>query len=89
MILRQLFEPTFSTYTYLIGCQRAAQAVLVDPVYDTIERDLALNQSVGLTLAYTLETHIHADHPDRRSKGEEPGGQQNCRPLDGPVELRR
>jgi glyoxylase-like metal-dependent hydrolase (beta-lactamase superfamily II) len=62
MIFRQLFEPTSSTYTYLLGCERTGAAVLVDPVYETVERDLALVQQLGLQLAYTLETHIHADH---------------------------
>jgi sulfur dioxygenase len=62
MIFRQLIEPTSSTYTYLIGCGRTGEVVLVDPVYDTIERDLSLIQELGLKLAYTLDTHIHADH---------------------------
>jgi glyoxylase-like metal-dependent hydrolase (beta-lactamase superfamily II) len=62
MVFRQLFEPTSSTYTYLLACGHTGQAALIDPVYDTIERDLALVQELGLTLAYTLETHIHADH---------------------------
>lgn len=62
MIFRQLFEPTSSTYTYLLGCERTGRAVLVDPVYDTIERDLALIQELQLALSYTLDTHIHADH---------------------------
>jgi sulfur dioxygenase len=62
VIFRQLFEPVSSTYTYLLGCERTGTAVLVDPVYDTIERDLALIRELQLTLAYTLDTHIHADH---------------------------
>jgi glyoxylase-like metal-dependent hydrolase (beta-lactamase superfamily II) len=62
MIFRQLFEPASSTYTYLIGCERTGDAVLIDPVLDTVERDLDLIRGVGLRLACTLETHIHADH---------------------------
>ena len=62
MIFRQLFEPRSSTYTYLVGCRETAQAVLLDPVAETLERDLAVLQELGLTLGYTLETHIHADH---------------------------
>lgn len=62
MIFRQLFEATSSTYTYLLACERTGQAVLIDPVYDTAERDIALVKSLGLSLAYTLDTHIHADH---------------------------
>ena len=62
MIFRQLFEPLSSTYTYLLGCEETGQAVLIDPVIVAIDRDLAELSRLGLTLAYTLETHIHADH---------------------------
>ncbi len=62
MIFRQLFEPLSSTYTYLIGCQETGQAVLVDPVYPTWERDADLLRSLGLQLMATVETHVHADH---------------------------
>jgi glyoxylase-like metal-dependent hydrolase (beta-lactamase superfamily II) len=62
MIFRQLFEPLSSTYTYLLGCQDTGAALLIDPVVNSIERDLAELQRLGLTLAYTVDTHIHADH---------------------------
>ena len=62
MIFRQLFEPQSSAYTYLIGCERTREAVLIDPVLETVERDLALIEELGLKLKYTIETHIHADH---------------------------
>ena len=62
MIFRQLFEPLSSTYTYLLGCEDTRQAVLIDPVLPAWERDLAEVRNLGLTLAWTLETHIHADH---------------------------
>jgi len=62
MLFRQLFEPVSSAYTYLIACDRTGQAALIDPVLETVERDLDLLQGLGLTLACTIETHIHADH---------------------------
>lgn len=62
MIFRQLFEPLSSTYTYLLGCKETGQAVLIDPVIPTMDRDLAEIARLGLNLAYTLDTHIHADH---------------------------
>lgn len=62
MIFRQLFEPVSSTYTYLLGCEKTGQAMLIDPVINAIDRDLQLLQSLQLTLALTLDTHIHADH---------------------------
>jgi len=62
MIFRQLFEPQASAYTYLIACEETGQAVLIDPVIETVERDLGVITGLGLTLDCTIETHIHADH---------------------------
>ena len=62
MIFRQLFEPLSSTYTYLLGCEETGQAVLIDPVIVSIDRDLAEINRLGLKLAYSVDTHIHADH---------------------------
>ena len=62
MIFKQLFEPVSSPYTYLIGCEESGQALLIDPVLPTWERDLGEVDKLGLKLAFTVETHIHADH---------------------------
>lgn len=62
MIFRQLFEPVSSTYTYLLGCEETGKAVLIDPVISAVDRDLAELARLGLTLACSLDTHIHADH---------------------------
>jgi sulfur dioxygenase len=62
MLFRQLFEPNSSAYTYLIACDQTREAALIDPVLETVERDLQLLTELGLTLKYTIETHIHADH---------------------------
>ena len=62
MIFRQLFEPLSSSYTYLLGCEETGQAVLIDPVIVSIERDLAEIGRLGLTLACSVDTHLHADH---------------------------
>jgi sulfur dioxygenase len=84
MIFRQLFEPTSSTYTYLLACEGTGLAVLIDPVYDTIERDLALIRTLRLTLAYTLDTHIHADHLTGARKARSLAGSRIAAPkMDG------
>ena len=62
MLFRPLFEPLSSTSTYLLGCEETGEAVLIDPVVNSIDRDLAAVASLGLKLAWTLDTHIHADH---------------------------
>lgn len=62
MIFKQLIESDSSTYTYLLGCSERREAVLIDPVLETVERDLQLLQDLDLQLVATLETHVHADH---------------------------
>ena len=62
MIFRQLFEPLSSTYTYLLGCEETGQAILIDPVIASMDRDLQVLQRLGLTLAFSVDTHVHADH---------------------------
>lgn len=62
MLFRQLFDPESSTYTYLLADTATKRALLIDPVRDQVERDIQLIDELGLTLAYTLETHVHADH---------------------------
>ena len=62
LVFRQLFDPTSSTYTYLLGCSNSRDAVLIDPVFEQARRDAALINELGLNLQWTLETHVHADH---------------------------
>lgn len=62
MIFRQLYEPLSSTYTYLLGCEETGLAILIDPVISAMERDLMEVKRLGLSLACTVDTHIHADH---------------------------
>lgn len=58
----QLFDPTSSTYTYLLFDQATRDALIIDPVDEQLERDLALLREHGLQLRWTVETHAHADH---------------------------
>jgi len=62
MIVRQLFDKDSSTFTYLLADPATADAVLIDPVREQLERDLSLIRELGLTLRFVVETHVHADH---------------------------
>jgi glyoxylase-like metal-dependent hydrolase (beta-lactamase superfamily II) len=62
MDLRQLFDPESSTYSYLVWDRGSNEAALIDPVQDQVNRDIGLIRELNLTLKYTMETHIHADH---------------------------
>lgn len=51
-----------STYTYLLACPDSREAVLIDPVLETVGRDVELVNALGLTLVAAVNTHVHADH---------------------------
>ncbi|MEM6991185.1 MAG: MBL fold metallo-hydrolase [Myxococcota bacterium] len=60
MIFRQLFDRDTSTLTYLIAGSR--RAALVDPVASQVDTYLQLLRELDLTLAFAIDTHVHADH---------------------------
>jgi len=62
VVFRQLFERESSTYTYLLGCAETRECLLIDPVLETVERDLQVIDDLGLTLKLCVNTHCHADH---------------------------
>src|SRR3954470_21864588 len=62
MLFRQLFDQQSSTYTYLLADAQSRDALLIDPVFEQARRDVALVEELGLSLRWTLETHVHADH---------------------------
>ncbi len=62
LVFHQLFEHESSTYTYLLADPRSKEAVLIDPVLETVDRDLKLIDELGLDLVLVLDTHVHADH---------------------------
>jgi glyoxylase-like metal-dependent hydrolase (beta-lactamase superfamily II) len=62
LIFRQMQDPASSTFTYLLGDPGSRAAVLIDPVFEQAQRDSALLAELGLSLQYTVDTHIHADH---------------------------
>ncbi|MED6272821.1 hypothetical protein CHARACLAT_000689 [Characodon lateralis] len=61
-IFRQLFESESCTYTYLLADKITKEAVIIDPVLETLDRDMKLVQDLGLNLKVAVNTHCHADH---------------------------
>ena len=62
MIFRQLFDPTSSTYTYVLADENSREAVIIDTVFEQANRDLALLRELDLELLFAIDTHCHADH---------------------------
>uniref|UniRef100_A0A914WT07 Persulfide dioxygenase ETHE1, mitochondrial n=1 Tax=Plectus sambesii TaxID=2011161 RepID=A0A914WT07_9BILA len=62
LLFRQLFENVSSTYTYVLACTASKEAIIIDPVLETVDRDSKLINELGVKLLYALNTHVHADH---------------------------
>jgi len=62
LIFRPLFEKESSTYTYLLADSVTKEAVIIDAVAETQQRDIGLIEELELDLKYIIETHVHADH---------------------------
>lgn len=60
MLLRYLYDGNLAQASYLVGCQRTGDALVVDPNRDT-EQYVRLAAQEGLRIAAVTETHIHAD----------------------------
>jgi sulfur dioxygenase len=58
----QFFDPESSTYTYLLIDPATRDAVLIDPVDNQLDRDLAALKTRNAKLVWVIETHAHADH---------------------------
>ena len=61
MYFKQFYDTDLAQGGYLIGCQQAGVAVVVDPRRD-IGVYLADAEANGLRIAAVTETHIHADY---------------------------
>jgi sulfur dioxygenase len=62
MIFQQLFDPTSSTYTYVLASGVGREALIIDPVYEHVDSYLSLFERLDLRLVKAVDTHIHADH---------------------------
>jgi sulfur dioxygenase len=62
MIFRQLFDSVSFTYTYLLGDHPGGEAIIIDPVFEKVDRYLSLLDELDIRLVKTVETHVHADH---------------------------
>lgn len=62
MLFKQLLDEESCTLTYLIADLATREAVFIDPVNFHLDMYLDLLKEYDLTLKYSLETHVHADH---------------------------
>ncbi len=62
MILKQFYDPTSSTLTYILARKKNAEALIIDPVQDKVDEYLKFLGQHNLRLIKAIDTHIHADH---------------------------
>lgn len=62
MIFRQLFDNVSSTYTYLLAGRSGGEALIIDPVFERVDRYCQLLEELDLKLLKVVDTHVHADH---------------------------
>lgn len=60
MFLKRFYDPKLAQASYLVGCTRSGEALVVDPNRD-IDPYLQAADAEGLRVAHVTETHIHAD----------------------------
>ena len=61
MYLQQFFVDGLGCASYLVGCEGAGVAAVIDPDRE-VEKYLDTAQARGLTITHIIETHMHADH---------------------------
>ena len=61
MLLERYYDESLAQASYLIGCERTREAIIIDPNRD-VERYLRAAEARRLRIAYVAETHIHADY---------------------------
>ncbi|MES2182213.1 MAG: MBL fold metallo-hydrolase [Pseudomonadota bacterium] len=62
MIFKQMFDTESSTLTYLLMDEVSHEGALIDPVAGHTDDYIAVMDSLGCKLKFSLETHVHADH---------------------------
>lgn len=60
MFFQRFYDSKLAQASYLIGCQRTGEAVVVDPNRD-VQQYIDAASREGLRVTHVTETHIHAD----------------------------
>jgi len=60
MIVKRFYDETLAQASYLIGCGRTGNAIVIDPTRD-IDQYLRMAEAEEVAVTHVTETHIHAD----------------------------
>jgi hydroxyacylglutathione hydrolase len=59
-MFQRFFDEGLAQASFLVGCDRTKQAVVIDPRRDASVHEAAARQ-LGVTIVAAIETHVHAD----------------------------
>ncbi|MFN8357889.1 MAG: MBL fold metallo-hydrolase [Spirosomataceae bacterium] len=60
MFFQHIYDKTLAQASYLVGCQKTGESIVIDPKRD-IDTYLEIAKQNGLRITHITETHIHAD----------------------------
>jgi hydroxyacylglutathione hydrolase len=60
MFFQHIYDKTLAQASYLIGCQKKGEAIVIDAKRD-VDTYLQIAEQNNLTITHIAETHIHAD----------------------------
>ena len=60
MLLKYFYDKSLAHASYLVGCQKSGEAIVIDPDRD-VTPYLEVAKAEGLRIVGSAETHIHAD----------------------------
>ncbi|WP_028665896.1 MBL fold metallo-hydrolase [Runella zeae] len=60
MFFQHIYDKTLAQASYLVGCQKTGEAIVIDPKRD-VDTYLEIAKQNGLRITHITETHIHAD----------------------------
>ena len=61
MLLKYFYDEALAHASYLVGCQKTGEAILIDPDR-SIGHYIEAAKREGMAIVGTAETHIHADY---------------------------
>ena len=61
MLLKYFYDQPLAHASYMVGCQKTGEAILIDPARN-IEQYIQSAKANGLKIIGSVETHIHADY---------------------------
>jgi hydroxyacylglutathione hydrolase len=60
MLVRRFYDDRLAQASYMIGCQKTGEAIVIDPARD-IRQYIDAARQEGVRITHVTETHIHAD----------------------------